>query len=518
MMGAGVGSRMTEPLASMENVPAIGDPDALGVAPEPAGVAGPADAAAADVPLCVDLDGTLVKSDTLLDSLCILLRSRPAELLRLPAWLLRGKAALKREVTARAPLDPATLPYNDALMVYLREQAAAGRRLYLSTGADHALADAVASQVGIFQEVLASDGQTNLTGERKLQRLQARFGAGGFAYAGNSRTDLPLLQASRGAILANPSMGLESTLRRRKVAVQGVFVDRASWRMSLRKALRVHQWAKNALIFLPLLLAHAVGLPALFRSVLAFFSFSLVASSTYIVNDLLDLASDRVHPSKRRRPFAAGDLSVFTGAGLSAALFAAGVILGVSVSPAFLGWLLTYCCVTLAYSLYCKRIVIVDVIILSALYTLRILAGATAARVPISDWMAGFAIFFFFSLALVKRFSELENLRARGTAPSNGRGYLVHDMEQLRAFGTASAFASIVVFTLYINNPEVTRLYHHPARLWLLTPVLIWWLSRIWLRASRGQMNEDPVVFALTDLPSLLAGVAVFLIALSASL
>jgi 4-hydroxybenzoate polyprenyltransferase len=174
--------------------------------------------------------------------------------------------------------------------------------------------------------------------------------------------------------------------------------------------------------------------------------------------------------------------------------------------------------VTLAYSLYCKRIVIVDVIILSALYTLRILAGATAARVPISDWMAGFAIFFFFSLALVKRFSELENLRARGTAPSNGRGYLVHDMEQLRAFGTASAFASIVVFTLYINNPEVTRLYHHPARLWLLTPVLIWWLSRIWLRASRGQMNEDPVVFALTDLPSLLAGVAVFLIALSASL
>ena len=188
------------------------------------------------------------------------------------------------------------------------------------------------------------------------------------------------------------------------------------------------------------------------------------------------------------------------------------------MAPRFISWLLIYCVVTLAYSLYCKRIVIVDVIILSALYTLRILAGAAAARVPISDWMAGFSIFFFFSLALVKRFSELENLRARGAAPSNGRGYLVHDMEQLRAFGTASAFASIVVFSLYINNPDVRQLYHHPQRLWLLTPLLIWWMSRVWLRASRGQMHEDPVIFALTDRASLLAGVAIFLIALSASI
>jgi 4-hydroxybenzoate polyprenyltransferase len=284
------------------------------------------------------------------------------------------------------------------------------------------------------------------------------------------------------------------------------------------RALRVHQWAKNVLIFLPLILAHALSLGVVLQSALAFLSFSLVASSTYMVNDVLDLAADRVHPRKRRRPFAAGDLSVIAGFCIAVLLFAAGVIISLTMAPKFTAWLLIYCAVTLAYSLYFKRVVIIDVIILSALYTLRILAGAAAARVPISDWMAGFSIFFFFSLALVKRFSELENLRARGVAPSNARGYLVHDMEQLRAFGTGSAFASIVVFTLYINNPDVRNLYHHPQRLWLLTPLLIWWMSRVWLRASRGEMHEDPVIFALTDRASLLAGVAIFLIAVAASL
>ena len=472
----------------------------------------------AALPLCVDLDGTLAKSDTLADSLCVLARTHPADLLRLPGWLLDGKARLKREVSARATLDAAHLPYNEALIVYLREQSASGRQLYLSTGADRQLADRVAGHLRLFDEVFSSGGVTNLTGAKKLSLLEERFGRGGFAYVGNSRKDLPLLTESRGAMLANPSVGLEASLKRRNVVVQHVFQDRAPAVQSIWRALRVHQWAKNVLIFLPLVLAHALGMGALLQSALAFLSFSLVASSTYIVNDLLDIASDRVHPTKRRRPFAAGDLSVLAGFGLAILLFSAGGLISIPMAPRFTSWLLIYCVVTLAYSLYFKRVVIVDVIILSALYTLRILAGAAAARVPISDWMAGFSIFFFFSLALVKRFSELENLRARGVAPSNGRGYLVHDMEQLRAFGTGSAFASIVVFTLYINNPEVRNLYHHPQRLWLLTPLLIWWMSRVWLRASRGQMHEDPVIFALTDRASLLAGVAIFLIALSASI
>lgn len=471
----------------------------------------------ATLPLCVDLDGTLVKSDTLLDSLCLLARRHPATLLRVPGWLARGKANLKREITARVPLDVAYLPYNEALVLYLREQAAAKRPIYLSTGADAAFGDRIAEYLGIFNGVFSSDGRTNLTGARKLQALEEQFGRGGFAYVGNSRADVPLLRAAGSAMLANPSAGLESSVRRSKIAVGNVFQDKARFGFSVRRALRVHQWAKNVLIFLPLILAHSLTPAKLIPSVIAFLSFCLVASSTYIFNDLLDLGSDRRHATKRRRPFAAGDLSVLFGAGLAAVLFAGGILLSLPLAPRFLVWLLIYAGGTLAYSFYFKRIVIVDVIILSGLYTLRILAGAAAASVAISAWMAGFAVFFFFSLALVKRFSELENLRIRGTIPSNDRGYLVHDMEQLRAFGTASAFASIVVFALYINNPEVSNLYHHPQRLWLLTPLLIWWLSRVWLRASRGQMNEDPVVFALTDPASLLSGVIIFLIALFAS-
>lgn len=470
------------------------------------------------LPLCIDLDGTLVKSDTLVDGLCTLARSRPASLLRLPIWLLHGKATLKQEVASRASLDAASLPYNNPLVLHLREQAAAGRPLILATGADRSLANAVAGHLGIFDEVLASDGRTNLTGARKLQRLEERFGPGGFVYAGNSRADIPLLRASAGAILANPVRGLRRTLHKKQVTVENVFQDRRSTVLSMWRALRVHQWAKNVLIFLPLVLAHAVDMGRLGQSLLAFCSFSLVASSTYIVNDLLDLSADRSHIEKRRRPFAAGDLSPITGMVMTLCLLATGFLMAWTMAPRFLQWLLVYFCVTLVYSLYCKRVVVVDVILLSGLYTLRIVAGAAAASVPISNWMAGFAIFFFFSLALVKRFSELENLRVRGAAPSNGRGYEIRDMEQLRSFGTASGFASIVVFSLYINNPQVRQLYHHPQRLWLLTPLLIWWLSRVWLRASRGQMQEDPVIFALTDRASLLAGLAVFLIAVLASL
>lgn len=288
---------------------------------------------------------------------------------------------------------------------------------------------------------------------------------------------------------------------------------------SILRALRVHQWAKNGLLFLPLLLAHQLHWRLLGLAALAFVCFCLTASSTYIVNDLLDIEADRQHPQKARRPFAAGDLSPITGAAMAALLLSAAGVLAWRMLPMrFVMWLALYCCSTLAYSLYFKRKVLVDVILLSTLYTLRILAGAAAVTVAVSPWMAGFSIFFFLSLALVKRYSELENLRARGEVPANGRGYLVQDLETLRSFGTASAYASIVIFSLYINNPEVGHLYRNPHRLWMMTPVLIWWLSRVWLLASRGQMKEDPVVYALTDRTSLVAGVALMLVAVFAAL
>ncbi|HEX4021870.1 MAG TPA: UbiA family prenyltransferase [Acidobacteriaceae bacterium] len=474
--------------------------------------------------LCVDLDGTLVKTDTLVDSLCAMAHKHPWKLLRSPLWLMRGKAAFKLEVAKHAELDVAHLPYNQAVAAFLQEEAASGRTIVLATGADERVAQRVAGHLGIFQHVMASDGVTNLTGTRKLRLLQQRFGERGFDYIGNSTADLPLLAQAATAMTANPTWWLRSRLnanlaRNKDVQSAPAFQDRRSGFSSTLRALRVHQWAKNVLLFLPLLLAHNVHWHVLLASIVAFMCFCCMASGTYIVNDLLDIEADRKHPRKSRRPFAAGDLSATTGAVLAVVLVGVSVWLAVWLLPmAFLRWLVLYCVTTLLYSLYFKRKVLVDVILLSGLYTLRILAGAAAVTVAVSPWLAGFSIFFFFSLALVKRYSELENLRNRAAAPENGRGYMVKDLEQLRSFGTASAYASIVIFTLYINNPDVGVLYHNPHRLWLMTPLLIWWLSRIWLRASRGQMDEDPVVFALTDRSSLIAGVALLLVAVYASI
>lgn len=465
-------------------------------------------------PLCVDLDGTLVKSDTLIDSLLLLLRSRPLAVLQLPVWLLRGKAAVKAEVGTRVSLDVVHLPYNRSLIEYLEVERAEGRRLYLATGADQQLAARIAEHVGLFDGVLASDGRTNLTAGNKLEGLRRTFGDEGYDYIGNAGPDLQLLEHAGTAMIANPAPALRARLRSRGVTVEREFRDRSARGKAILKALRLHQWAKNVLIFLPMLLAHVLRASVFADAAFAFVSFSLCASSTYIANDLLDIESDRRHPRKRLRPFAAGDLSVATGVAISAALLAGSIAIAVALLPlGFLMWLFLYLVTTLAYSLVLKRVVLVDVILLSGLYTVRMLAGASATRVNVSPWLAAFSVFLFLSLAMVKRFSELENTRERGQALANGRGYVLGDIEQLRVFGTSSAYAAVVVFSFYIGAHDVSSLYRHGNRLWLITPLMIYWLSRVWLLASRGQLDEDPVIFAVTDRVSLLTGAAVAVIA-----
>jgi 4-hydroxybenzoate polyprenyltransferase len=467
-------------------------------------------------PLCVDLDGTLVKSDTLFDALMVLGRRQPATLLETPFWVLKGKANLKSQVTSRVALDVATLPYNRPLLAYLRDEYAAGRKLYLATGADRVLAQRIADHLGIFEDVMASDGAVNLTGSHKLHYLQERFSSDGFDYVGNAIPDLPLLRGAEQAMLANPDLRLRAALKGHKVAISRTFVDRKRLPAALAKALRVHQWAKNLLVFLPLVLAHSLHLAPAMVALAAFFCFCFIASATYIFNDLLDLESDRIHPSKRNRAFAAGDLSVAAGVAISLLLGTTSLVVALYLPRKFLLYLMLYLVTTVAYSAVLKRIVLVDVIILSALYTIRMVAGAAATATFISPWLAAFSIFFFLSLAMVKRFSELQNLRERGAHPTSARGYLLSDLEQLRSFGTSSAYASIVIFALYINGHDVAALYHHPSRMWLMTPLLILWVSRVWLLASRGVLDEDPVVFALTDRMSLLLGLGVLLIAWSA--
>jgi 4-hydroxybenzoate polyprenyltransferase/phosphoserine phosphatase len=487
-------------------------------------------------PLCVDLDGTLVKSDTLVDTVLVLVRQDPMAVLRFPGWMAQGKAAFKRRVTLLAEIDVQHLPYNRPLLEDLRQKHAKGREIWLATGADTLLAERVAAHLRIFSGVLASDGQLNLTGNNKLAEFEARF-PGGFCYIGNARPDLALLTCSKEPMVANPHGALSAGLRAARVTPVRRFDDSVSPVRAWVKAIRLHQWAKNALIFIPLLLAHVRSAGPVAVTCMAFFSFGFAASATYIVNDLLDLEADRHHARKRRRPFAAGDLSPVAGALASALFFLASFATAMALphvltalSPhfapqgpgPFLEWLGIYVFVTMSYSLRLKRMALVDVIVLSGLYTIRLLAGSAAAGVPISPWLAAFSIFFFLSLAFVKRFSELEAMREGTEAPEaaavKGRGYRVSDLEQVRSFGTASGCASVVVFALYIGlNAAARDLYPHYARLWLLVPVLLLWLFRLWLLASRGDLHEDPVVYAITDRRSLLLGALVVGIVVAAA-
>jgi len=475
----------------------------------------------AGVPLCVDLDGTLVKSDTLVDSVLVIARQRPRGLLRIPGWIAQGKASFKRHVTAAVALDVEHLPYNHALLEWLRVEAGAGREIYLATAADGALAERVAAYLGIFRGVLASDGETNLAGGNKLAAFRARFGDE-FCYIGNAKPDAVLLAACVSPMVANPDRALRGAMKRAGTVPVTSFEARTPVLKSWLRAVRLHQWAKNVLIFVPLLLAHAWNAATLTGAGVAFFSFGMCASATYIINDLLDIEADRRHPRKRKRPFAAGDLSAISGVLMVVVLMAVALALAIALPQIFanmqggydltqpykfLEWLGIYTMTTLTYSLYLKRTLLWDVFVLSGLYTVRILAGSAATDVAVSAWLAGFSVFFFLSLAFVKRFSELEALRERGVAVTNGRGYLVSDLEQLRALGTGAMYAAVVVLTLYINNPDNTRLYQHIARLWLVVPVMLLWLSRVWMLASRGEMHDDPVVFAITDKRSLLLGV-----------
>jgi 4-hydroxybenzoate polyprenyltransferase len=464
-------------------------------------------------PLCVDLDGTLVKSDTLVDSLLVLARSRPALLLKLPGRLLHGKAAFKALVAESITLDVTHLPYNRKVLELLEEEHRKGRAIYLTTGANEGLAQRIAEHLDLFTAVLGSDSSNNLTANRKLESVRSRLGDE-FDYIGNDTPDLPLLAAAAETMVANPTLRLRAKLRASGIRPVRELDERASTIRSILKAMRPHQWIKNLLIVLPLVLAHMLRFDQILAGFIAICCFSLTSSSVYILNDLLDIEVDRRHPRKRFRPFASGELSAATALVLVAAFLAIAFgVAGLLLPMAFTAWLLVYLMTTMAYSSFLKRIALIDVLVLAGLYTMRLLAGKSATGTHISPWLAGFSVFLFFSLAIAKRFAELENLRSSGSAPQNDRGYFVADLDQLRTFGTASAFAAVIVFANYISGSDVTALYHHAVRLWLIMPFMILWLCRVWLLASRGTLNEDPVVFALTDRTSQLIGASVAIIA-----
>ena len=457
-------------------------------------------------PLCVDLDGTLVKTDTFAQALLLLIRTRPAALFSIPRWASGGLAAFKRRIAQEIELDPAVLPYHLGLLAFLKSEHAKGSELILVTASDALPARAVAEHLGLFSDVMASDGVINLKAVRKRDALIARFGAKGFDYAGNSTDDLPVWEAAAGIIAVNPCAPVYRALKNSSARI---FEDRPARLKTWLKALRVHQWAKNVLIFLPMLLAHELTTPSLYvKAALAFFAFSFAASAIYVFNDLFDLHADQHHPRKKNRPFAAGNLSLMAAAVAAPLLVLAALGTAQLLPAAFTGILLTYLAVTTLYSWRLKQLALIDVMTLAGLYAIRIFAGTEAYGVETSTWLIALSIFLFFSLAMVKRYAELREA-SQGHADAvriRRRGYCAADLPLLAGFGAGSGCVSVLVLALYINSAKVVQFYRNPALLWLLCPLLLYWIARVWLLASRGELSDDPLDFAARDPQTWLIG------------
>ncbi|WP_321783618.1 UbiA family prenyltransferase [Paraburkholderia sp. J94] len=456
-------------------------------------------------PLVVDLDGTLIRSDVLIESGFAYLTSAPHRFYRPILWLLRGgKPALKAGLAEHTNVDVTVLPYDPQVLDWLRQEREAGRPLVLATASHERYAHAIANHLGLFDQTFATADGVNLSSHRKRDKLVAEFGEKNFDYAGNSHDDVAVWQSAARAYVVNPSSGVERAAR--KIGnVERVIESRPPTFKTWSKSLRLHQWLKNLLIFVPLLAAHKLAnIDLVFASLLAFLAFGLCASSVYLLNDLLDLEDDRHHPTKRKRPLASGALPLTWGIGLFPVL----LVGAFALTALFLPWrfaivLLGYYALTLAYSMFLKRQVMVDVVVLAMLYTIRIVAGTAAIAAHLTFWLLAFSMFIFLSLALVKRYAELYSMQARGLVKTRGRGYVSSDLPLISSLGTASGYISVLVLAMYIQDGATARLYHHAQFIWLACPLLLYWISRTWIIAHRGLMHDDPIVFAARDRVSL---------------
>lgn len=465
-------------------------------------------ASASAVPLVVDVDGTLIRTDLLHEATLQFVARHPLESWRLLPWVARGKAALKRELADRVEPALHSLPLRDETVAVIRQAQGEGRPVFLASASDQRYVSAIAERVGGITGVLGTDGRTNLAGSHKAAALVKRFGQGGFDYIGDRPVDMPVWSAARRALVVAHSAGFERRVQRAFPQAEVVARSRVSPRQML-KAMRPHQWAKNLLVFLPLIAGHSFGARPIATALLAFLCFSLAASSAYIINDLLDLPGDREHPRKHRRPFASGAVPAPHGLVLGAVLMIAALAFSLLLPGRFAPTLIAYVALTLAYSFFLKRKLLVDVIVLGGLYTIRVFGGLAALGEMTSPWLLMFSLFLFLSLAAVKRCSELVQRRDAGKSDVIGRGYRVSDLGVLVPLAAAAGYAAVLVVTLYLSSSEVVALYAHPRRMWLICPLLIYWISRVLVLSHRGELHDDPVIFALTDKVSWLTGAAV---------
>jgi 4-hydroxybenzoate polyprenyltransferase len=450
-------------------------------------------------PLCVDLDGTLIKTDILHESILKLIKYHFFQLFMLPIWLFKGKSNLKSRIAERTTILYATLPYRPEILEIIKEARRDGRKIVLATASMRSHAEGVSAHLGVFDHIEASDEQTNLGGAEKARRLVRLFGEKGFDYVGNGTTDLAVWKHAHSAIVVAHGDSLVSRAQAVCGHVSQVNVEKISARKFL-KSIRIHQWLKNVLVFLPLLAAHKTNdIQNIFQVLLAFLSFGLGASAVYVLNDLLDLDSDRQHKSKYKRPFASGLMGAFEGFMIIFVLLAGSGLVAWQLPAQFGAVLIVYFILTSLYSFWLKRQVVVDITMLATLYTVRIVAGAAAAQVYPSFWLLAFSMFFFLGLGTVKRYTELRDISHTTNSRPAGRGYTVLDLPLILNMGLCSSMVSTLVFALYIHSPETIEVYHNNKYLWPAAVALLYWNARVWMKAHREEIHEDPVVFATMD-------------------
>jgi len=454
--------------------------------------------------IVTDLDGTLIKSDILYESIISYLKINFFFIIKILMWALKGKALLKRKLANEVFLDVEKIPYNECVLDYLKKEKEKGRYLVIASASNSVFVNSIADHLGIFDEALSS-GKRNLSGKNKADLLVDRFGSAGYEYIGNSNDDVPVWDKAGAATIVSRSYNFSKKISRKiKVPVVNSMINKPpvfTW----LKAIRLHQWVKNLIVFFPIIASHRfLEWAVLSKSLLAFFSFSLCASSIYIVNDLIDLQEDRKHPEKRKRAFACGDMDIATGAKLFLLLMTLAIVIATFINIyTFYVVMTAYLLITIIYSAKIKQVIMADVVTLGCLYTMRIVAGAMATDIELSVWLLTFSVFAFCGLALLKRFGEFSR---SSSEEERGRGYQVNDASIIAMLGIGASLISILIFVLYINDPFAANLYSNPKFLWILVPVFLYWFGRIWILASRGLMNYDPVLFVTRDYVSLFCG------------
>lgn len=468
--------------------------------------------------IAVDLDGTLLDSDFLIEIAFAFVRENPINIFKLFMWLVKGKAYLKSQLSKRIDYDITNLPYNRPLLDWLHKQKKLGCSLVLVTATHERYANLIADHLGIFDTVYGTTSELNLSSYNKRDLLVNQYGKNGFEYIGNAMVDIPIWQVASKAHVVNPELGVCNKVHKYG-NVGMVFNTLPGYIRSLLKALRLHQWAKNSLIFVTLAASHQLlEIELLLNGFIAFVLFGLCASGVYLLNDLLDLEDDRHHSSKCNRPLASGAYPIKHAIFLIPFLLLTTFYLSWLMLPAWFTLVLgIYYILTVAYSFWLKRVVMMDVITLALLYTIRIVAGAAAFELEITFWILAFSFFIFLSLALVKRYTELHEARNKGgNEMTRGRGYYPSDLELLSSLGSSSGYVAVLVLALYIQDATTGSLYQFPELIWLACPLLLFWISRVWLLSHRGEMYDDPVLFAVKDKVSRLIGilfVTVFIVA-----